>query len=87
MILVGRLVRKLDARLLVVGLGLTALSLHMMTGVTPQMDVAPVVVPGVMQGLGLGLDFVPLSTVAFATLDAEYRADATSLFSLVRNIG
>jgi hypothetical protein len=30
---------------------------------------------------------VPLSTVAFATLDARFRTDAASLFSLVRNIG
>jgi DHA2 family multidrug resistance protein len=28
-----------------------------------------------------------MSTVAFATIAPEYRADATSLFSLVRNIG
>ena len=40
-----------------------------------------------IQGLGLGLVFVPLSTIAFATLDARFRTDATSLFSLVRNIG
>ena len=39
------------------------------------------------QGLGLGLVFVPLSTIAFSTIDPIYRADATSLFSLVRNIG
>lgn len=42
---------------------------------------------GVVQGLGLGLVFVPLSTVAFATLEPRFRADATSLFRLVRNIG
>ncbi len=88
MILVGRLVRLVDARILVVtGLSLTTLSLHMMTGFTPQMDDMPVIVSGVIQGLGLGLVFVPLSTVAFATLAPKYRADATSLFSLVRNIG
>lgn len=88
MILVGRLVRMVDARILVVtGLSLTALSLHMMTGFGPGMDDRPIVVTGVLQGLGLGLVFVPLSTVAFATLDPKYRADATSLFSLVRNIG
>jgi len=88
MILVGRLVRIVDARLLVVaGLGLTILSLDMMTGFTPQMDSGPIIHSGVIQGLGLGLVFVPLSTVAFATLDARFRADATSLFSLVRNIG
>ena len=88
MILVGRLVRLVDARLLVVaGLGLTIVSLQMMTGFTPQMDNGPIIHSGVVQGLGLGLVFVPLSTVAFATLAPRYRADATSLFSLVRNIG
>lgn len=88
MILVGRLVRIVDARILViVGLSLTAWSLHMMTGFTPQMDDRLIVVSGIVQGLGLGLVFVPLSTVAFATLDPKYRTDGTSLFSLVRNIG
>lgn len=88
MILVGRLVARIDARLLVtVGLALTAWSLHMMTGFTPQMDDHVIIWSGVIQGLGLGLVFVPLSTVAFATLDPKFRTDATSLFSLVRNIG
>ena len=56
-----------------------------MTGFTPQMDDHLIIVSGVVQGLGLV--FVPLSTVAFATLDPQFRTDATSLFSLVRNIG
>jgi DHA2 family multidrug resistance protein len=42
---------------------------------------------GITQGLGLGLIFVPLSTLAFATLDAKYRTEAAGLFSLVRNVG
>ena len=88
MILVGKLVRTVDARLLVIGgLLLTALSLHEMTGFSPQMGSWPVIWTGVVQGLGLGLVFVPLSTIAFSTIEPRYRADATSLFSLVRNIG
>ncbi|MFT4150346.1 MAG: DHA2 family efflux MFS transporter permease subunit [Paracoccaceae bacterium] len=88
MLVVGRLVRLIDPRLLVTaGLSLTALSLWMMTGFTPQMDNHLIIASGVVQGLGLGLVFVPLSTVAFATIDPKFRADATSLFSLVRNIG
>ncbi len=88
MLVVGRLVRRIDARILVIlGLGLTAVSLWMMTGFTPQMDDGLVVESGIVQGLGLGLVFVPLSTVAFATIEPRFRADATSLFSLVRNIG
>ena len=88
MLIVGRMVRLVDARLLVVtGLLLTAQSLYTMSGFTPQMDDYLIITSGVIQGLGLGLVFVPLSTVAFATLDARFRTDATSLFSLVRNIG
>jgi len=88
MVLVGRLVRVVDARYLVVtGLLLTAFSLYEMTGFSPQMDDFMIVTTGIVQGLGLGLVFVPLSTVAFATLDARYRTDAAALFSLVRNIG
>ena len=41
-----------------------------MTGFSPQMDDWLIVATGIIQGLGLGLVFVPLSTVAFATLDA-----------------
>ncbi|MBS9721108.1 DHA2 family efflux MFS transporter permease subunit [Tianweitania sp. BSSL-BM11] len=88
MILVGRLVRIVDARILVVtGLSLTAWSLHDMTGFSPQMDDWLIIQSGVIQGLGLGLVFVPLSTIAFATLEPRFRTDAASLFSLVRNLG
>jgi MFS transporter, DHA2 family, multidrug resistance protein len=88
MIIVGRLVRIVDPRLLVLtGLSLTALSLYQMTGFSPQMDSGPVIYTGIVQGLGLGLVFVPLSAVSFSTLDPRFRTDATSLFSLVRNIG
>jgi DHA2 family multidrug resistance protein len=88
MILVGRLLRLVDARYLVIaGLLLTSTSLYLMTGFSPQMDSWPVISTGIIQGLGLGLVFVPLSTVAFATLEVHYRTDAASLFSLVRNLG
>ncbi len=88
MIVVGRLVGKVDARLLILsGLTLTAISLWQMTQFSILMDARPIVISGVVQGMGLGLVFVPLTTLAFATLDAKYRADAAALFSLVRNIG
>ena len=38
-------------------------------------------------GTGLGLLFVPLTTVTFATLEPEQRADGTGLYNLSRNIG
>ncbi len=88
MILVGRLVGRLDARMLVsIGLLLTAYSLWMMTRFDLQMGPMPVVWSGVIQGIGLGFVFVPLSTLTFATLAPRYSTDATSFFNLVRNIG
>jgi DHA2 family multidrug resistance protein len=41
----------------------------------------------VIQGIGMGLVFVPLSAATFATLSPAMRAQGTALFSLVRNIG
>ncbi|WP_127904290.1 DHA2 family efflux MFS transporter permease subunit [Solirhodobacter olei] len=88
MLMVGRLVQKFDARYLVVtGLMLTATAFWMMSGFTPQMGDWPVITSGVVQGLGMGLVFVPLSTVAFATMPQRLRGEGTSLFTLVRNIG
>jgi len=88
MLLVGRLMQKIDPRALIIfGLLMTVQSLHTMSGFSPQMDSWPIITSGVVQGFGLGFVFVPLSTMAFATLDVGYRTDATALFSLVRNIG
>jgi MFS transporter, DHA2 family, multidrug resistance protein len=88
MILVGRLVQRVDARLLILtGLLFIAYSLWEMTTFSPEMGERLIVTNGVIQGLGLGLVFVPLSTLAFATLGPELRTEASSLFSLVRNLG
>jgi len=88
MIVVGRLMGKLDARILVLfGLGVMAYSLYMMTGYNLTMDAGPVIWSGAVQGFGMGFIFVPLTTLAFATIANKYRTDATSIFSLVRNMG
>jgi DHA2 family multidrug resistance protein len=88
MIVVGRLVTRFDARLLVLaGLALMALSLWQMSGFSLTMDSRPVIVSGVVQGLALGLIFVPLNTVAFGTLDIKFRTTAAALFNLSRSIG
>lgn len=88
MLVVGRIMNRIDARILVlIGFLLTAQSLYTMASFSPEMDDKLILVSGVIQGLGMGMVFVPLSTVAFATLDARFRTDATALFSLVRNLG
>ncbi len=88
MLVVGRLITRVDIRLLLLfGLATTSFSLFQMTGYSLTMDWWPIVTAGVVQGVGLGFLFVPLSTVAFATLDPALRAEAAGFFSLVRNIG
>jgi DHA2 family multidrug resistance protein len=88
MLIVGRLVGKVDTRVLVlVGLALMAWSLHAMTQWNTDVGVYKIVYTGVVQGIGLGFIFVPLSTVAFATLAPRYRNEGTAMFSLIRNLG
>ncbi len=88
MLIVGRLSGKVDARIMMVfGAVLMTYSLWQMTGFNLQMDSTPIVITGAIQGFGMGFIFVPLSTMAFATIAPAFRADATAMFSLVRNMG
>jgi len=88
MLLVGRMLHVIDARaIMALGFTLTAIALWMMTGMTLDMNSRIIVVSGIIQGLGIGFTFVPLSAVAFATLAPDLRNDGTPIFSLLRNIG
>jgi DHA2 family multidrug resistance protein len=88
MMLVGRLVARFDARLVMaVGLVATAYSLWEMTQFSLGMSAWPIIISGIIQGLGVGLVYVPLSMVAFATLPAALRNEGTSFFNLLRNVG
>jgi len=88
MLIAGRIIGKVDLRLtLLVGFLVTAFALWQMTGYSLDLSESDIVWPGVIQGFGTGLVFVPLSAATFATLSPEMRAQGTSLYSLVRNIG
>jgi len=88
MLLAGRLVGRVDSRLLVAaGIFLMGISLWMMTGFALDQPSRPVIVSGVVQGLGLGLVFVPLQSLAFATLAPRMRTAGASLLNLARNVG
>lgn len=88
MLFVGRLIGRVDVRLIIgAGFALTALSLLQMTHFSMLMDMRPLVESGVIQGLGTGIAYVPMSTLAFATLAGPLRNEGTALFNLLRNIG
>ncbi|HVY13263.1 MAG TPA: DHA2 family efflux MFS transporter permease subunit [Alphaproteobacteria bacterium] len=88
MIIVGAISNKVDPRaLILLGLGLTILSLWQMAGFTTFVPGSMIAGSGFIQGLGLGFIFVPLNTISFSTLPPQLRTEAAGLYSLMRNIG
>ncbi|WP_428491405.1 DHA2 family efflux MFS transporter permease subunit [Rhodopila sp.] len=84
----GRLATRMDARYLAgAGLILLCLSFYIMTGWTPDVAERTLVLTIVLQGFGLGLVFMPLQILAFATLAPALRTEGAALFALLRNIG
>ncbi len=88
MFLVGQLIGRVDTRLILfAGLCISCVALIQMTHFDLSMDPTPFVISGFIQGLGIGLLFVPLSTLAFATIPARLRSEASAVYTLVRNMG
>jgi len=88
MLVVGRLIGRVSTGILLGGgLCLTAWSFWAMTGWTPDISTTTIVVVGLIQGVGLGFIFVPLSTATLGTLSPTMRAEGAGLYSLARNIG
>jgi DHA2 family multidrug resistance protein len=85
---VGFLVGKVDARkLLAAGLLLTAAAMFEVSFFNLNVGFWDFALPLVLQGAGLGLIFVPLTTVSNDGIPRERMGNATSMFNLMRNIG
>ncbi len=83
----GRFVTKFNPKiLLTIGLLITAYSVFMMATFNLYVDFQTVLWSRFIMGLGLGLVFVPLASMAFATIKKEEMGNATSIFNLLRNI-
>jgi DHA2 family multidrug resistance protein len=83
-----KLMAKVETRyLILVGLILTAGTLYQMTGFTLDTPPKTIVIINIIQGVGLGLLFVPVTSAAFATLPNRLRTSGTAINTLVRNIG
>ena len=85
----GWLVRRgVDARPIVMfGFLLAGVSLWMMSGWSLDVDNGHIIVTGLIQGLGMGLVFIPLNNAAFATLPPTLRTEGASLLNLTRSLG
>jgi DHA2 family multidrug resistance protein len=80
--------REVDSRIMV-GIGFLgcAVSLYMMSQWSLAIKPWNVALPGLVQGLAVGLVFIPLNVSAYATLPSRLRTDASSLMNLFRSIG
>ena len=88
LVVAGRLVTFADQRwLLAIGCFVNATALLWMSQVTLGVDYWGLVWPRVLQGLGLGFIFVPLTTLTLATVPRERLGNATAAYNVVRNIG
>jgi DHA2 family multidrug resistance protein len=84
----GYLMDRTDARWLVlVGMALCAWSLMLLSRSNLDMDSSLMIVAGVIQGVGVALLFVSITTTMFVTIDPGLRNQATAMNSLFRNMG
>jgi DHA2 family multidrug resistance protein len=88
MLIVGHMIDKIDPRIwLISGLGITAFALALISEVPPERGAVWLAVASAIQGVGVGLLFTPLSTLAFSSLADELRTDAAGVYSLLRQLG
>jgi DHA2 family multidrug resistance protein len=82
------LVTRVDQRLMLAfGCLLNAASLYMMTSLTLGMDYWALAWPRFIQGFAVGFIFVPLSTLALATIQRDKLVNATAAYGMLRNLG
>jgi MFS transporter, DHA2 family, multidrug resistance protein len=84
----GRITGLVPPRAMItVGLLCLAASSSEMATWNTQVGEWPVVWTGFLQGTGAGIMMVPIQLLAFQTMPAQHRAEATGVFNLVRTLG
>jgi DHA2 family multidrug resistance protein len=85
--LAAKLITKVSPKaVLASGLLITAYSVFTMSRFNLYIDFNTVGLSRIIMGFGMGLVFVPLSSMAFSTISKERMGNATSIFNLLRNI-
>jgi DHA2 family multidrug resistance protein len=88
MLIVGRLVARVDGRWLVAtGFSLLAVATFMLGRLNLDVAMRNIVLPQAISGFAMGFIFVPLTTMAMGTLPNQQIGNATGIYNLMRNIG
>ena len=84
----GRMLKHIEPRpIIALGMALCAYSTWQFSQFTPDVGAAQVVFVSIIQGVGMGFFFVPLSILTFSELSPTQMPNGTALFALSRNIG
>ena len=84
----GKLVSKVNPKnILGVGITICAFSTFMMSRFNLTADFWTFVWPRVILGLGMGLTFIPLTTMTLSHIPREHMTEASSIYNLLRNMG
>jgi DHA2 family multidrug resistance protein len=88
MMMGGTLADRLPAKyLILLGLCCVGFSSIAMTQWTDQVQIDTIVWVTIINGFGMGMMWVSLTTVTFSTLPQSFRVEGAALFALVRSIG
>ena len=79
---------RIDPRIIIFfGFSIQAVSGFYMSTFDINMTFSNIVWASLIQGLGVGLTWPPVSVICFATLSNKFHGEATAMFHLIRNIG
>jgi DHA2 family multidrug resistance protein len=83
----GKLIQKVNPKaVLASGLLITTYSIFIMSRFNSYIDFNTVAFSRIVMGFGMGMVFVPLTSLAFSTIKKEEMGNATSIFGIIRNI-
>ena len=86
--IIGRIYNRVDPRVLAMcGISCCAISSFMLSGMSLQTDDWLVITSGFVNGIGSSMISVPMSTIAFATIDPMFRNEAAAFSALTRYMG
>ncbi len=86
--LVGRIIHRYNPKVfVVVGAVFTAYSTYLMARFSLGVDFDTVLWPRIFMGIGMGMLFIPLTTLTIAGIRKEDMGNATAIYNLIRNIG
>ncbi|WP_116964617.1 DHA2 family efflux MFS transporter permease subunit [Fastidiosibacter lacustris] len=88
MMFISPLSKKLDLRLIIfLGITITAYGNYLYAQIPLMSDTWNLMYPGIIQGIGMGFFFVPVSTMALQTVKPQDLAEGSGMFSFFRNLG